>query len=129
MGVDAIRTASGGVAEPCVLIDARNHAVVHEETVFRAHQTVATFAGLQRAHHIGVEHVEELARVRSFDDQLTKGGGIQEAEVVAGVLDLAVDRIVNSFARTHIGVWAPPMADRLPMGTVAVVPVVHRRLA
>ena len=74
--MDAIRAAGGGVAKERVLIDAGNDAIVRQEPVFRTHQPVAAFARFQRAHHVGVHHVEEPARIGAFDDDLAEGRGV-----------------------------------------------------
>ena len=60
MRMDAVRPTSGGVAQPCILINAGNNAVINQEAVFRAHQPIAAFADGQIAHHIGVHHIQGI---------------------------------------------------------------------
>ena len=129
MLVDAFRAARRCMTQEGVVIDPRNDTIVDQEPVFRTHQAIAAFTRFQRAHHIGVQHVEEAPRVRSLDDDLAKGGGIQHPQFAARVGDLAHHRVMGGFALARIGIGASPLADGFPFGPVRFVPVMQRGAA
>jgi hypothetical protein len=114
------------VAEEAVLGQAHDHAVVEEKAVLVAHQPVAALAHGQRGHHAGVEEVEELARVGALHEDLAEGGGVEQADVLAGVEDLARHRGMDRLAGCAEAVGAAPVGDRFPMRAVGLVPAVHR---
>ena len=117
------------MAQERLFIDPRHDTVIAEKAILRAHQTVATPPRFQGRHHVGVKHVEEFACIRPFDQKLAEGGGIQQAERLAGVSHLAGHGLLNGFTAALIAIGAPPVADRLPIGAVGIMPCVHRRLA
>jgi hypothetical protein len=124
--MDAVCPARGGVAQPRLFVDTRNHAVVGQETLFVAHQAIAALADRKVRHHAGVKHVKELARIRPFDDDLAKGRGIEQAKVRSGVVDLAVNCLFMRLARAREGIGATPQTHRLHVGVLRFVPRMHR---
>ena len=78
--MDAVRAARSRVTQPSVVIEPRYNAVVDQEPVLRTHQSVATLAGFQRGHHVGVEHVEEPGGIRTLHDKLAQRGGIKKPD-------------------------------------------------
>mmetsp|Transcript_3644 Transcript_3644/g.6709 ORF Transcript_3644/g.6709 Transcript_3644/m.6709 type:complete len:267 (+) Transcript_3644:2167-2967(+) len=129
MGMNMIGPARGGVSKEGFLVQTHHHAVIHQEAVLRAHQPVAAFARLQVAHHVGVQHVHQLARVRPLDDDLAKGRGIEQPERAARGIDLADHRVAMALACLREAVRTPPATDGLHVGPLRYVPVVHRRAA
>ena len=68
------------VAQPSVVIESRDNAVVDQEPVLRTHEAVAALSGLQRGHHVRVEHVQQPAGVRALHDNLAQRGGIKKPD-------------------------------------------------
>ena len=127
--MDAVRPTGCGVAKPGVLGQTHDHAVVGQEALLVAHQPVAALAHRQRRHDIGVEHVEELARIRPLDHDLAKGGDIQQPHLRPRVQDFPMHRLLMRLARARIAIGAAPEADRLHIGALCLVPFVHRAAA
>src|SRR5690606_2073816 len=65
--------------------------------------------------------------VRPLDQQFTERRGIEQTKAGARILDLSVDRRFDTLARLLIAVRATPLADRLPIVAVFLVPLMHRR--
>ena len=95
--MDTLGAAGGGVTQPGIFVDAGNNTVIDQKPIFRAHQTVATFANLQVRHHVGIHHVHKATGISAFDDQFAKGRGIQQTQIFAGVGDFARHRLFNGF--------------------------------
>ncbi len=129
MTVDRFCPARGGVTEERIFIDARNNAVIRQKAVFVAHQPIAALTRFQRRHHIGVEHVEEFARIRALDDDLAQGRSIKQTKPFAGLIDLALDRVMYAFAWLLVAIGTAPLADGLKKRAVFFVPTIDRRLA
>ena len=116
------------MAEEALLAEPHHHAVVEQEPVLVAHQPVAAATDRQRRHHAGVEQVEELARIRPLHQELAERRGVQQPDPLAGVRDLPRHRRLGALAALPVAERPPPVADRLPLRAVGVVPAVDRRL-
>ena len=115
-GMDAIRPARGGVAQPGILVNPRHNAVIRQEALLVAHQPIAAFADRQRAHHAGVKHVQEPPRIRPLDDDLAKGRGIQQPQHCCGCSAPRDAPPVRGFRRAREAIGPAPQADRLQIG-------------
>ena len=124
--MDAVGPAGGGVAEPAVLGQSDHDAVIRQEALLVAHQTITALADAKVRHDVRVKHVQELARIRPLDDDLAKGRGIQHAHIFAGIQDFAVDCLLVGLSPARIAIGAAPQADRLHIGAVGFVPAVDR---
>ena len=109
-----------------VLAGAHDDAIVEQEAVLVAHQAVAAAARLQARHHVGVDQVEELARIRALDRDLAQGRGVEQADLLTRVEDFAGYGGVAVLALAAVAVGALPVADRLEVAAVIGVPLVHR---
>lgn len=129
MGMDPVRPARGRVAEPAVLGETHHDAIVHQEAVLVAHEAVAAAPDRQARHDVGVEHVEEAARIGPLHEDLAQRRGVEETELRARVGDLAGHRVAMALARTAVAVGPAPETHGLPIGAMGLVPVVHGRAA
>lgn len=96
--VEDVRSAAGGGEhlEP-VVGQAHDGAVVDDHPVDTAHHAVAGHPDLEAAHEIRVEHVEELARVRSLDIDLAQRGTIEDTDSATDSGTFAQHRVVHAF--------------------------------
>ena len=97
MRMNTVRPTCRGVAQPCVLINAGNNTVINQETVFRTHQPISAFADGQIAHHIGVKHIKEFARIRPLDNQFAQSRCIKQPQGFACLQDFTLNRLGTGF--------------------------------
>ena len=58
--------------EVAIVYEARRRAVIHRNAVFAQHHAVARLAHGERAHHVDVNAVEKLTRVRAVNFDLAE---------------------------------------------------------
>ena len=114
--------AGGGGHQEMMFVEARGHAVVEDHAVLAAHQAVAAAADLQLGQGVGVDHVEELDRVRALDVDLAQGRGVDDADGGAHRLGLAIDRVMHALAGLGVVPGAAPLADILEGRADALMP-------
>ncbi len=122
----ACRATGGGGHDEVVLADAGGHAVVEDHAVFLAHQAVAGLAHVELGPGVGVDAVEELARIRALDVDLAQGRGVEQAHAVAHGLAFTGHGSVHVLAAAREVPGALPLADVFELGTVLHMPGMQR---
>ena len=119
--------AGRGGHEVAVVVEAQGHAVVEDHAVGLAHHAVAGRAGLELLEGVGVDPVEELARVRAPDLDLAEGGGVHERHPLPGRPALARHGRVHVLTGLRVVPGALPLPDVLELRAVRHVPAVDGR--
>ena len=106
----------------------RDRAVVEHHAVDPAHDPVADGADGERGDDVGVEPVEELARVRADHLDLAQGGRVQDRDGGARRDAFAAYRLVHRLAVARVIAGPPPLADVLELRLERHMRVVRRSL-
>ena len=115
-----------GEQEP-VLGQAHHRAVVDRHPVDPAHDAVADRADLEGADEVGVDEVEQPARVRALHLDLAEGGGVHHRHRLPGGPALPQHGGLLVLARAREEPRTLPLPDVLEPGAGADVPLVQRR--
>ena len=110
----------GGVHVVAVLGHAQRHAVVEHHAVGLAHDAVASRADRQLLVGVGVDPVEELARVGALDLDLAERRGVHHADAGAGGAALratAASRSSPSCGKYHGRSHWPTISNSAPCST------------
>ena len=97
MGEHARRAAGRRRHMEAVGRDARDDAVVHEETGLAQHEAIAAAADLELLEGVGVHALEKRRRVGADDLDLAERRGVEQADAGAGRAAFARDRFVHRF--------------------------------
>ncbi len=119
------RVAGGGGDQEALLGEPDDGAVVEDHAVRAAHHAVADRAGLQGAHHVGVEQIEEGCGVRPLHVDLAEGGGVHERDALAGGTALAQHGGLHVLAVLRVVPGPLPLTDVLEEGAVLGMPAVQ----
>ena len=91
------RAAGGRRHVEAIGLQARDHAVVHEETGLAQHEAVAAAANLELLEGVGVHAFEKRRRIGTDDFDLAERGGVEQPDAGAGRAAFARDRVVHRF--------------------------------
>ena len=75
---------------------ARDHAVIHEETGFAQHEAVATPPNFELLEGVGVHAFEKRRRIGANDFDLAERGRVEQADARARRAAFAPDRVVRA---------------------------------
>ena len=113
-----------------VVADAGGDAVVDDHAVLIKHQAVAAAARGELAPSVGVNAVEQFARVGALNVDLAEGGGVHDRQALTRRQAFAGDGSVHAFVGALLVVArAEPLPDQLPDDALALVPGVDGRVA
>ena len=110
-------------------LQARDDAVIDEETGLAQHEAVAAAADLELLEGVGVHAFEKRRRIGADDFDLAERGRVEQADARARRAALARDRVVHGFATLRKIPGALPRAYILERGAVLGRPVVNGRAA
>jgi len=110
-------------------LQARDHAIVHEETGFAQHQAIAAAPDLELLEGVGVHALEKCRRVGTDDFDLAERGGVEQADARPCHGAFSCDGGVHRFAAHRKIPGAFPWAHVLERGPVLGRPVVNGRAA
>ena len=97
MGEHARRAAGRRRHVEAIGLQARDHAVVHEETGFAQHEAVAAAPDLELLEGVGVHAFEKCRRVGADDLDLAERRSVEQADARPRRPAFARDRVVHGF--------------------------------
>ena len=122
---DAGGAAGGGEHLEAVVGQAHDGAVVDHHAVDAAHDAVPQHADPERAHQVGVEHVEERAGIGALDIDLAQRRAVEDADTCSGSGAFAQHRGVHVLPGERVVARALPLADVLEHRAARDVPIMH----
>ena len=97
----ARRSAGGRRHVKAVGFQARDHAIVHEETGFAQHEAIAAATNFELLESVGVHAFEKRRGIGSDDLDLAERGGVEEPDACAGGAAFARHRVMHRLARAR----------------------------
>ena len=126
--MNMLSAARGRVAKKRLFTKAHHDPIIHQKAVFRTHQPIAAFSDFQRAHHIGVEHIQKLCGIWPLHQKLAQSRGIQQPHRISCLANFTRNRVLMGFIGPRIAIGAAPLPHRLHVSPLFDMPVMHRGL-